>query len=120
MYCTRQLSFHNNMHRPPPFHGVIFERNELFCNDFWFIFMIEKVNQLKLPNNSFHLSNISVGTFFNAVSCSRSTSYDSFVKKAIKKNYIALTKTCVNKDFRKSRIAFDVSLKVNGHASFHE
>ena len=40
--------------------------------------------------------------------------YDSFVKKAIqKKFYIALTKTCVNKDFRKSRIAFDVSLKVN-------
>ena len=32
VYCTGEFSFHNNMHRPPQFHGFIYERNELCCN----------------------------------------------------------------------------------------
>ena len=91
------------MHRPPRFPGFISDRNELFCNTCLPIFPMEKINQQNVPDNLFHASKISVRNFYlTCYQCSRSTSLDSFVilllKKLFKKKYIALTKTCVNKD----------------------
>ena len=52
------------------------------------------------PNNIFHLSKVSVRTFYlTCYQCSRSKSFDSFVKKAIQ--YIALTNTCKQRFLKK-------------------
>ena len=44
------------------------------------------------------IKNLRKTFYVTCYQCSRSTSLDSFVKKATQKNYIALAKTCVKKD----------------------
>ena len=82
------------------FSSFHFWASELFCNTCWFIFPMEKINQENVPNNLFHLSKISVRTFYLASYQSLdSFVYDSFVKKLLKKLYCFKWHLCKTKMF---------------------